>query len=78
MISGLKFATAMVSLEPLNLTHGGTFGIYTKLGAGFNIFLFSPQKLGKISNLTSAYFSDFQMGGSTTNQKKTPLQHPQT
>ena len=34
------------------------------LGGGFKYFLFSPRKLGKISNLTNI----FQMGGSTTNQ----------
>ena len=29
-----------------------------KLGGGFKYSLFSPRNLGKISNLTCAYFSD--------------------
>ena len=35
------------------------------LGGGFKHFLFSPRKLGKISNLTSIFFK----GVETTNQK---------
>ena len=36
-----------------------TFHIYILIiGGDFKYFLFSPRKLGKISNLTHSYFSD--------------------
>jgi len=43
---------------------------YPLLGGGFNYYLFSPQNLGKISNLTNIFF---RWVGSTTNQ--TAAQH---
>ena len=49
----------------MNLRHGKYFPM-SKLGGGFKYCLFSPRKFGKIPILTNI----FQMGGSTTNQKK--------